>query len=75
MATSLRLPNDIEARLTALAAHTGRSKTFYILEAVSQHLDDLEDIYLAQGELEAVRAGRSSTESLDSVMNDYGLVG
>ena len=35
MATSLRLPNDIEARLTAWAAHTGLSKTFYILEAVS----------------------------------------
>ena len=43
-ATSLRLPDDIGQRLTTLAKLTGRSKTFYILEAIRTHLEDL--VYL-----------------------------
>ena len=39
---AVRLPEEIEARLTALAERTGRSKSFYVREAVREHLDDLE---------------------------------
>lgn len=56
-ATSLRLPDDLGHRLTALAERTGRSKTFYILEAIREHLDDLEDIYLAEATRERIRRG------------------
>ena len=56
-ATSLRLPDDIGNRLTELARRTGRSKTFYILEAIREHLDELEDIYLAEVTLERIRRG------------------
>ena len=45
-ATSLRLPDNIGQRLTELAKKTGRSKTFYILEAIREHLDELEDRYI-----------------------------
>ena len=31
---AVRLPEDIEARLAALAAKTGRTKTFYAKEAI-----------------------------------------
>jgi len=44
---AIRLPKDIEDRLDKLAKQTGRSKTFYAREAIVEHLDDLEDIYLA----------------------------
>ena len=44
---ALRLPPDIEKRLAALAKKTGRSKSFYAREAILEHLDDLEDGYLA----------------------------
>ena len=44
---AVRLPDEIEARLDALARATGRTKTFYVREAIVEHLDDLEDIYLA----------------------------
>ena len=44
---ALRLPEDIEARLDDLAAKTGRTKSFYAREAILEHLDDLEDYYLA----------------------------
>ncbi|HEX6011604.1 MAG TPA: DUF6290 family protein [Geminicoccaceae bacterium] len=49
---AIRLPEEIEARLRALAERTGRSKSFYVREAVLEHLDDLEDYYLAMERLE-----------------------
>lgn len=72
-ATSLRLPDDIGNRLTALAEKTGRSKTFYILEAIREHLDDLEDIYIAEQRLADIRAGRSRTFTLEEVRAELGL--
>lgn len=73
MTVSLRLPDDLNSRLSNLAVQTGRSKTFYMLEALKAHLDDLEDVYLAERELEAVRAGKSKTVPLEDVMKQYGL--
>ena len=53
MPLSVRLTADEEARLTALAARTGRSKTFYVRQAIALHLSELEERYWAD---EAVRA-------------------
>ncbi|HEX8666624.1 MAG TPA: TraY domain-containing protein [Beijerinckiaceae bacterium] len=49
---ALRLPEDVEERLDALAKRTGRTKSFYAREAILRHLDDLEDAYLARKRLE-----------------------
>jgi RHH-type rel operon transcriptional repressor/antitoxin RelB len=49
---AVRLPPEIEKRLDRLARKTGRSKTFYVREAILQHLEDLEDYYLAAQRLE-----------------------
>jgi len=46
---NVRLDNDIVERLDALARRTGRTKTFYAVEAISQFLDDREDYFLAKG--------------------------
>ena len=47
-----KLPKEIEDRLAALAAKTGRSKTYYAREAILEYLDDMEDIYLVLDRLE-----------------------
>ena len=47
MALSIRLTPEDEARLEALARRTGRSKTFYVREAIHQHLDELEEQFWA----------------------------
>lgn len=70
---ALRLPEDIEKRLDALAKATGRSKSFYAREAILEHLDDLEDIYLAEQRLADIRAGRTQTISLEDVIAKHGL--
>jgi RHH-type transcriptional regulator, rel operon repressor / antitoxin RelB len=73
MAVSLRLPDDLSARLDKLAKRTGRSKTYYMIEAIREQIGDLEDIYLAERELEDIKAGRSKLVSLDDVMKSYGV--
>ncbi len=49
---AIRLPEEIEKRLAALATKTGRTKTFYAREAILEHLDEIEDKYLAVNRLE-----------------------
>ena len=70
---AIRLPQEIENRLTALAQKTGRSKTFYAREAILEHLDDLEDLYLAEQQMVEVRAGRLKTIPLEELMKQYDL--
>jgi RHH-type rel operon transcriptional repressor/antitoxin RelB len=70
---AIPLPPEIESRLEALAKATGRTKTDYAREAILEHLDDLEDIYLAQKRLEDIRSGRSKTISLEEVMKRHGM--
>ena len=70
---ALRLPEEIENRLAALAKATGRTKTYYAREAILTHLEDLEDIYIAEQRLADLRAGRSRTFSIDEVRAELGL--
>ncbi len=66
---SIRLPDELDKRLEALAVRTGRSKTFYVKEAVQEHLEDLEDYYLAVQRLE--QPGRRIP--MDELVKDIGL--
>jgi RHH-type rel operon transcriptional repressor/antitoxin RelB len=70
---AIRLPEGIEERLDILAKATGRTKTFYAREAILEHLDDLEDIYLAEKRYAAVRSGRVKSVSLKNVMKQYDM--
>jgi RHH-type rel operon transcriptional repressor/antitoxin RelB len=68
---AIRLPEDIEKRLDRLAKRTGRTKTFYAREAVLAHIEELEDTYLAEAALEDIRAGRSKTLPLESLIKKH----
>jgi RHH-type rel operon transcriptional repressor/antitoxin RelB len=70
---AIRLPQSIEKRLETLARRTGRTKTFYVREALLEHLEDLEDMYLAEGALERIRTGATHTIPLKDVMKRHGL--
>ncbi len=73
MAVSIRLPEDLSDRLDKLAKRTGRTKTYYMIEAIREQIGDLEDIYLAEKELGEISAGRSKLVSLEDVMKTYGM--
>jgi len=61
---ALRLPPEIEKRLSNLAKKTGRTKSFYAREAILRHIEDLEDLHLARKRL-ARRAPRIPLEALE----------
>ncbi len=46
------MDSEIEERLDRLAKKTGRTKTYYAREAILEHLEDIEDTYLAIERLE-----------------------
>ncbi|MDR1295281.1 MAG: CopG family transcriptional regulator [Bifidobacteriaceae bacterium] len=70
---SVRLPHDIKARLDTLASSTGRPAAFYVRQAVTQHLADLEYAYALRSEAEAIRRGEVPARPLEDVAADLGL--
>ena len=65
---AIRLPADIEERLEKLAKSTGRTKSFYVRQAILEHLEELVDIYLAERVLEDIRQGKQKTVPLAKVV-------
>jgi RHH-type rel operon transcriptional repressor/antitoxin RelB len=72
---TIRLPRSIEKRLEALARRTGRTKSYYVREAILEHLEDFEDGYLAERSLERIRNDEEPTIPLNDVMKRHGLEG
>jgi len=70
---AIRLPQSIEKRLEKLARRTGRTKTFYVREAILEHLDDLEDLYQAERTLDRIRSGGEQTIPLEDALKRHGL--
>ena len=56
---AIRLPEELEARLEALAKKTGRTKTYYAREAIVEYLGDLEDFYLSEERMKNYDPGAS----------------
>lgn len=66
---AIRLPEALEERLERLARETGLTKTALAREAIQEHLDDLEDLLLAQA-----RARRNrKTIALEDLERELGL--
>ena len=72
---AIRLPEDMERRLSDLAKSTGRTKTYYAREAIARYLEDLEDVYQAESVLERVRKGQERVYTLDELEQRRGLDG
>ncbi|MFV8836393.1 DUF6290 family protein [Aquisalimonas sp. APHAB1-3] len=70
MPTTIRLSEDVEQRLTRLARATGRTKAFYLRKLIEEHLDELEDVYLAEQALERVRQGQERTLTHEEFWRD-----
>ena len=70
---AIRIPKEIEERLEQLAQKTGRTKTFYAREAILEHIEDLEDYYLAAEVLARVRKGKEKTVPIETLIKRYGL--
>lgn len=70
---SLRLPVEVDERLSRLAAATGRSKSYYLRELVTAGIDDLEYAYGLVARAEAIRADQRETRPLDDLMSEMDI--
>jgi RHH-type rel operon transcriptional repressor/antitoxin RelB len=64
---NVRISDEIAERLDRLAQETHRTKSFYLREIIENHLEDIEDAYLAEKRLEDIRAGKTTTIPLSEV--------
>ncbi len=66
---SIRLPDNIDKRLTSLAKATGRTKTFYAREAILEYIEEFEDYFLAAETLDEGNKSYTPKE-LDKILKD-----
>jgi RHH-type transcriptional regulator, rel operon repressor / antitoxin RelB len=70
---SIRLEKALDTRLERLAKMTGRTKSFYVKQAIAEQLGDLEDAYLARKVAARVAAGKERLIGLAEVERELGL--
>jgi RHH-type transcriptional regulator, rel operon repressor / antitoxin RelB len=73
MPLSLRLRPETLSRPEKLARQTGRSKTFYATQAIEEHIEDLEDYFLAESRLKDIESGKAHAVSLKALMKNHDL--
>lgn len=68
---AIRLPEEIEKRLEELAKKTGRTKSYYVRQAILEYLEDMEDYYLVEERLKSFN--EANTIPLEEIMKRHGL--
>jgi len=70
---NMRIPKELDQRLSNLAKQTGRTKTYYVTEILNEHIGELEDIYLAQSAYEEYRKSSAKSVSLEDLKAELEL--
>jgi RHH-type transcriptional regulator, rel operon repressor / antitoxin RelB len=70
---TVRLPDNLEKRLNALALATSRPKSYYVREALERVMEDMEDAYLAETAYEKFLKSGKKAKSIDQVDCDLDL--
>lgn len=73
VATSVRMSDETAEKLAKLSRLTGRSKSYYLREAIESSIDQLLYEYTLLNEVEEIRAGKAKTYSLEEVKAELGL--
>ncbi|WP_220471787.1 type II toxin-antitoxin system RelB family antitoxin [Tomitella gaofuii] len=70
---SIRLTSEEEARLDRLAKRTGRSKSFYVREALREHLDELEEKYWGDAVVQEWEASDKTSRPAQELWDELGV--
>lgn len=70
---AIRLDKKLSLRLDALAAKTGRTKTWYARKAIETYIEDMEDAALAAAAYEEYLLDGQASSSLEDVTRRLGL--
>ncbi len=66
---AVRLDSSVEDKLTRLAKETGRSKSYYVKEAINNYLEEREECLLALAVLEK----EEPRTSIEDMRKELGL--
>lgn len=64
---NVRIDNELDNRLAALAKRTGRTKSFYTVEAINEFLEDQEDYFLAKDSLADFQSSGETAIDMEDV--------
>lgn len=67
---NVRIDEELDSRLDSLAKRTGRTKSFYAVEAIKEFLEDQEDYFLAKDSLAEFRSSGEAEIEMEDV--DWG---
>jgi len=70
---SIRLDKDLDLRLTRIAKLTGRTKSFYLRQALVDQIEDLEDLYVARKVSARLAAGKEGTIALKDLERELAV--
>lgn len=73
MIIAVRLSPEQESRLDALEARTGRTRSFYVKEAIEIHLDELEERFWVDEVIDRWEASDRTTRPLSDLKTELGL--
>lgn len=70
---TIRLPEQMDKRLSELAKETHRSKSYYVKQAIEEFLEEREDYLLALAAMERFERGEEKAIPLEEIVKKYGL--
>ncbi|GAB6163098.1 DUF6290 family protein [Desulfothermus naphthae] len=71
--TTVRLPDQLNFRLSRLAQATKRPISYFIREALERVIEDMEDAYLAETEYEEFLRSGEQAVSIEEMEKKLGL--
>jgi RHH-type rel operon transcriptional repressor/antitoxin RelB len=73
MTVTVRLSAEEERRLETLAQRTGRTKSYYVRQAIQAHLEDLEDAYAGDEALRNFEESGGRSRPISELLTELGL--
>jgi predicted DNA-binding protein len=71
--TAIQLTEETFERVRAAANGVGQTPDDFIIEAINEHLEDVEDVKRAEDALKKVNSGEMRTYSLEQVSHELDL--
>jgi RHH-type rel operon transcriptional repressor/antitoxin RelB len=73
VSVALRMPEELASRLHSISKRTGRPKSHYMVQAISEYISEIEDLELAKFRIQEIKDKRSRTCHLSEVETELGL--
>lgn len=70
---SIRIDKKLDLRLTRIAKLTGRTKSYYLRQALADQIEDLEDFYVARKVSARLTVGKESTVALEELERELAV--